>query len=315
MSFAHDSSDWAELLLRIAEDVQRDPWMIEKDYWVTHTLWSIQHQGFDLWFKGGTSLSKGFGLIERFSEDIDCRIDAVRVPDLVEPQLSWQNEKRGIAERNTWFDQLAGAMAVPGCAVSRNSNGSDDRMRSAWIEVRYPTHHAAGIPVSGRDHVLIEVGRARVIPFLSCELSSWLHDWLESRSLLSRFTDNRPRGVRCVHPLVTLLEKLEAIARRYHIGQPPLNFIRHYEDAARIVLGRRRWPDLNLAPLVQALEQEDHKHMPMPSHPAFTPASGSPRWAELARAWRDIGPMFWGARIPLTDCCAILREFLATLPR
>jgi hypothetical protein len=27
------------------------------------TLWAIQHQGFEVWFKGGTSLSKGFGLI------------------------------------------------------------------------------------------------------------------------------------------------------------------------------------------------------------------------------------------------------------
>jgi len=46
---------------------------IEKDYWVTYTLQTIFNHpiGKDTVFKGGTSLSKCFGLIGRFSEDID----------------------------------------------------------------------------------------------------------------------------------------------------------------------------------------------------------------------------------------------------
>lgn len=49
---------------------------IEKDWWVTATLKAIfQTECRDsLIFKGGTSLSKGFNLIERFSEDIDLAI-------------------------------------------------------------------------------------------------------------------------------------------------------------------------------------------------------------------------------------------------
>ena len=46
---------------------------IEKDYWVTlalHTIFSNEI-GKETVFKGGTALSKCFGLIERFSEDID----------------------------------------------------------------------------------------------------------------------------------------------------------------------------------------------------------------------------------------------------
>jgi predicted nucleotidyltransferase component of viral defense system len=39
----------------------------------TRELWALDAQGFDVWFKGGTSLSKGSGLIERFSEDLDLR--------------------------------------------------------------------------------------------------------------------------------------------------------------------------------------------------------------------------------------------------
>lgn len=46
---------------------------IEKDYWVTLALYQIFHDeiGDETVFKGGTALSKCWGLIERFSEDID----------------------------------------------------------------------------------------------------------------------------------------------------------------------------------------------------------------------------------------------------
>ena len=49
---------------------------IEKDWWVTVTLKALFQTDCrdSLIFKGGTSLSKGFNIIERFSEDIDLAI-------------------------------------------------------------------------------------------------------------------------------------------------------------------------------------------------------------------------------------------------
>ena len=46
---------------------------VEKDYWVTLALYDVFHSEIkeDVVFKGGTALSKCFGKIERFSEDID----------------------------------------------------------------------------------------------------------------------------------------------------------------------------------------------------------------------------------------------------
>ncbi|MDB5025919.1 MAG: hypothetical protein JWP78_3674 [Mucilaginibacter sp.] len=51
--------------------------IIEKDWWVTLVLKAVFQSEFarHLSFKGGTSLSKGWGLIERFSEDIDLAIE------------------------------------------------------------------------------------------------------------------------------------------------------------------------------------------------------------------------------------------------
>jgi Nucleotidyl transferase AbiEii toxin, Type IV TA system len=51
---------------------------IEKDWWVTLVLKALFQSAYKnfMVFKGGTSLSKGFGLIARFSEDIDIALDS-----------------------------------------------------------------------------------------------------------------------------------------------------------------------------------------------------------------------------------------------
>src|SRR2546426_9159579 len=54
------------------------PQIVEKDFWVCWTLkelFGLPEIGQHLIFKGGTSLSKVFKVIERFSEDIDVSID------------------------------------------------------------------------------------------------------------------------------------------------------------------------------------------------------------------------------------------------
>lgn len=53
------------------------PAAVEKDWWVSRVLHAVFDLPFaqHLVFKGGTSLSKGWNLIERFSEDIDLAID------------------------------------------------------------------------------------------------------------------------------------------------------------------------------------------------------------------------------------------------
>lgn len=50
---------------------------VEKDYWVTFILKRLSQSQYrdKVVFKGGTSLSKVFGLIDRFSEDIDLAIE------------------------------------------------------------------------------------------------------------------------------------------------------------------------------------------------------------------------------------------------
>ena len=74
MSFVHEDPHFEQLLGIVARETGIAEPLIEKDYWVTHTLWALHETGIDIWLKGGTSLSKGYGLIQRFSENLDLMI-------------------------------------------------------------------------------------------------------------------------------------------------------------------------------------------------------------------------------------------------
>lgn len=67
-----------ELFERTTQATGMDAVIVEKDFWVCWTLkelFALPGMGEHLIFKGGTSLSKVFKVIERFSEDIDVSID------------------------------------------------------------------------------------------------------------------------------------------------------------------------------------------------------------------------------------------------
>src|SRR5476651_2066913 len=75
---AANEVDRRDLFLTTANRIGTTLQNIEKDFWVCWTLWALFQelggQGPRLLFKGGTSLSKAYGLISRFSEDIDITV-------------------------------------------------------------------------------------------------------------------------------------------------------------------------------------------------------------------------------------------------
>jgi hypothetical protein len=66
--------DRTDFFIRYEERTRVDPAITEKDFWVCWLLgliFSTPELGGSAVFKGGTSLSKVFGVINRFSEDVD----------------------------------------------------------------------------------------------------------------------------------------------------------------------------------------------------------------------------------------------------
>ena len=113
--FLHDHPNFVDLLRQLAQQTGIATYLIEKDYWLMHGLWVLQQQGWQFQLKGGTSLSKGFGIIQRFSEDIDLRIE----PPAEQQVKAGKNQDKPahIETRRQYFDWLAaeiGTRALPG---------------------------------------------------------------------------------------------------------------------------------------------------------------------------------------------------------
>lgn len=70
-----DKETFKDIIEQVADDTGRAAVVIEKDYYVTMVLRLLSQKLPNVVFKGGTSLSKGFKAINRFSEDIDITFD------------------------------------------------------------------------------------------------------------------------------------------------------------------------------------------------------------------------------------------------
>ena len=83
--FELGQKDQREALEYARAETGRPAHLLEKDIWVVWTLRALFDAaiGADLTFKGGTSLSKAYKVIDRFSEDIDLTYDIRKlIPDL-----------------------------------------------------------------------------------------------------------------------------------------------------------------------------------------------------------------------------------------
>jgi hypothetical protein len=283
---------------------------------VTHTLWALSTLGFEVWFKAATSLLQGFGLIDRFPEDLDLKIEPGTVTAL--PCVSnWKSEgAKATAERKAYFEAMQRALVVPGCRAELANETVDKAWRSETLCVIYPGLYPSELSPEVSRHVLLKVGTARVTPYLSSDITSWVNDKLTTSGLGQALGANRARNVRCVYPLVTLLEKPDALHRRFpNPNALPQTFVRHFEDAARLVQVVDQLPPLDGYAHVRALADDmlsRHQLMTMPTadDPGLSPQDDT-RWAAIRNAYRASQPMFWGPRVSIDDACAAIRAWLA----
>lgn len=140
--FLHDRRDFGQLIAVVADERGIDPMLVEKHYWIMHCLWGLQAQGVHYELKGGTSFSKGFEVIHRFSEDIDIRIDP---PEGMEVKTGRNQDKPAHVEsRRVFYDWLAAEIKIPGIRSNERDNAFDDeKLRSAGISLSYPTVNKA----------------------------------------------------------------------------------------------------------------------------------------------------------------------------
>ncbi len=193
----------------IAVKMNLPPAAVEKDWWVTHTLQLIFTTEIAAYtvFKGGTSLSKAWNLIDRFSEDIDLALDrsflgfAGSINSTQVKKLRQQSFKY----ISTIFFPLlqnifksAGFGDVKLQLTAPVSNDQDPLI----IEINYP-----GVTDSStylQPRVLVEIGsRSLKEPFTQKQFCSLVGENYKERP----FAD-KPITVATVNPERTFLEKI-----------------------------------------------------------------------------------------------------------
>ena len=80
-----------------------------------HCLYGLKKAGYDFQLKGGTSLSKGYGIIHRFSEDIDIHINP---PEGLNVRTSKNRDKeKDRQSRKDYYDYLAANIRIHGITM------------------------------------------------------------------------------------------------------------------------------------------------------------------------------------------------------
>jgi len=215
--FASDLPDYPDLLGATAKHAKLPDTIVEKDYFVVRALRGLceQIQGQFL-FKGGTSLSKGWNLLQRFSEDIDLLF---RVED----------GKGGWISKGEVDRRLEGAerivAATPGFKLLSQTRSKGIRRCS---DFEYPRVAKALVPI-GRK-VRLEMGtRGGTHPSSIRTIRSYITEFVEATGQTGLAEDLVPFETECLDVARTTLEKLFAVHAAFEKDRAK-GCTRHYYD-------------------------------------------------------------------------------------
>ena len=214
-----------------------EPSFVEKDYWVVELLRSVMRplelEPIDgracsarALFKGGTSLSKVFGIIERFSEDLDILIvheglgESARENRVLRPICERARIDLGLSDDDTEVTERS-------TGVKRN------------VAFRYPQRlPSASISPTAR----LEMGiRGGTLPgVVHGTVRSYIAQYVASVGVDADFEELLPVEVEAIAPVRTLAEK---VALLHHAGTAALygdprsleKAGRHFSDVARLL--------------------------------------------------------------------------------
>ena len=221
MKLHNDTPVFRELIKTASHNlpVQIKEEFVEKDYWITlllHRLAKSKHAT-ETVFKGGTSLSKGYGLINRFSEDVDIAI--------INDSKKSGNEIKTII-RTVEKEMTTGLKEIQVEGVT--SKGS--RFRKSVFE--YP-----GIDTNNKNNKLIvEVNSfANPFPFQKLVIRSFVFDFL-MQTKNEKFVEQynlQPFEIYVLNKEQTLMEKLVSLIRfsfEENVVESISKKVRHFYD-------------------------------------------------------------------------------------
>jgi len=213
-----DKAEKIAIFNAIADEKGMKPFAVEKDWWVGRTLEIIFQMPIaaHLVFKGGTSLSKAWKLINRFSEDIDLAIDAAFFGfkgELGKNQRDKLRKAAGAYTTGTFFEELKAAFSKKGFTelefkiIDTGESDQDPRI----IEIYY-----LNVVTQPTDYILprvqLEIScRSLREPFTIQTFGSLVDEFYIDRDFAEPLFE-----VPTVNPERTFLEKLFLLHEEFH---------------------------------------------------------------------------------------------------
>ena len=217
--YTTDKAEKEAVFNAIAAENGMTPFAVEKDWWVSRTLEIIFQMSIakHLVFKGGTSLSKAWKLINRFSEDIDLAIDKAFFKgysgEISKSKISKLRKEAGNYTTGTFFEELQEEFKAKGfndldfIVIDAEDSDQDPRV----IEIYYPNSIK-----SQSEYVLprvqIEVScRSLREPFTVKSFGALVDEVYADKDFAEPLFD-----VPTVNPERTCLEKLFLLHEEFH---------------------------------------------------------------------------------------------------
>jgi hypothetical protein len=219
-------ADFDQAVIRAAEHFRprglREA-IIEKDYYVTEALRIIAEAADDkVIFKGGTSLSKGWNLIQRFSEDIDIFLD----PTAFQPPLGKNAIDRQLKKLRQKIEEHPGLIFLERESHTIGGFGRNDRFE-------YKQRFAGTGEI--RNRVFVEAGTASGRePTNQVRLQSYVGQFLQETGFSLGAEDEGSFEMRLLHFRRTFVEKMFTIHGKVEAfkgqGREIGGYARHYYD-------------------------------------------------------------------------------------
>lgn len=309
--YLHELKEFPELLRILERELRIEAQLIEKDYWIMHVLYGLKKQGFEFELKGGTSLSKGFGIIDRFSEDIDIHI---KPPKDLAVNTNPKNTNTGaVKSRKDYFDWLSVAIKVDGIVSVRRDTQFDnpDTYNSGGIRLIY---NDLAEKIDGvKEGILLEAGFDTVTPNETRAISSWAYDKASKTDGIA-IIDNRAIDIVCYHPGYTFVEKLQTIATKFRkeqeTGIPNQNLMRQYYDVYSLLANKE------VQEFIGTKEYNAHKNARFPRVDLAIPISQNEAYLlndpalkeQFIKRYKATAKLYYKGQPPFEEMLARIKE-------
>jgi predicted nucleotidyltransferase component of viral defense system len=219
MNLHYNTQLFSQTLRAASQHLKINLRFVEKDYWITLILKKLSDSRFcdEAVFKGGTSLSKGYRLINRFSEDVDLAIVNTTHKTRNEIKTIIRHLEKDITEELTEIQE-----------EGITSKGS--RYRKSLFQ--YPSIQRN----DPNNRLIVEINSfANPLPYQKRLIQSMVFDFLDqtnNRSFIEAY-QLHPFEINILNKEQTLLEKLVSLIR-FSLDQDPVpsvsSKIRHFYD-------------------------------------------------------------------------------------